>query len=88
MFGGLAAGLLVADQMTPLRHVLAGTGWSAGLLLAGGLLIVIGFVDDRWGMGALPKAAGQVAAGGILVATGTSLTWLPAARWQHLCADG
>ena len=49
----------------------------SGLLLAGGLLVVIGFVDDRWGMSALPKAAGQVAAGGILVATGTQISWLP-----------
>jgi len=77
MFGGLAAGLLVADQIPQLRHGFANTGMISGLLLAGGLLTVIGFIDDRWGMGALPKAAGQVAAGGILVATGTSLTWLP-----------
>ena len=76
MYGGLAAGLLVADQI-PLFAGLADTGMITGLLLAGGLLVVIGFIDDRWGMDALPKAAGQVAAGGILVATGTSLSWLP-----------
>jgi UDP-GlcNAc:undecaprenyl-phosphate/decaprenyl-phosphate GlcNAc-1-phosphate transferase len=77
MYGGLAAGLLVADHISLLRAGLANTGMIAGLLLAGGLLVVIGFIDDRWGMDALPKAAGQVAAGGILVATGTSLSWLP-----------
>jgi UDP-GlcNAc:undecaprenyl-phosphate GlcNAc-1-phosphate transferase len=76
MYGGLAAGLLVAEQIQQLRIALANTGM-LGLLLAGGLLVVIGFIDDRWGMDALPKAAGQVAAGGILVATGTSLSWLP-----------
>jgi len=77
MYGGLAAGLLVADHISVLRVGLANTGMITGLLLAGGLLLVIGFIDDRWGMDALPKAAGQVAAGGILVATGTSLSWLP-----------
>jgi len=77
MYGGLAAGLLVADQIPLLRAGLANTGMIPGLLLAGGLLVVIGFIDDRWGMDALPKAAGQVAAGGILVATGTTLSWLP-----------
>jgi UDP-GlcNAc:undecaprenyl-phosphate/decaprenyl-phosphate GlcNAc-1-phosphate transferase len=77
MYGGLAAGLLVADHIPVLRVGLANTGMITGLLLAGGLLVVIGFIDDRWGMDALPKAAGQVAAGGILVATGTSLSWLP-----------
>jgi len=77
MYGGLAAGLLVADQIPLLRAGLANTGMIPGLLLAGGLLVVIGFIDDRWGMDALPKAAGQIAAGGILVATGTTLSWLP-----------
>jgi len=77
MYGGLAAGLLVADHISVLRVGLANTGMITGLLLAGGLLVVIGFIDDRWGMDALPKAAGQVAAAGILVATGTSLSWLP-----------
>jgi UDP-GlcNAc:undecaprenyl-phosphate/decaprenyl-phosphate GlcNAc-1-phosphate transferase len=77
MYAGLVAGLLVADHISVLRAGLANTGMITGLLLAGGLLVVIGFIDDRWGMDVLPKAAGQVAAGGILVATGTSLSWLP-----------
>jgi UDP-GlcNAc:undecaprenyl-phosphate/decaprenyl-phosphate GlcNAc-1-phosphate transferase len=77
MYGGLAAGLLVADQIVRLRQGVAGTGMMSGLLLAGGLLVVIGIIDDRWGLSPLAKAAGQVAAGGILVATGTTLTWLP-----------
>jgi UDP-GlcNAc:undecaprenyl-phosphate/decaprenyl-phosphate GlcNAc-1-phosphate transferase len=77
MYGGLVAGLLVADQIARLRQGVAGTGMMSGLLLAGGLLVAIGIIDDRWGLGALAKAAGQVAAGGILVATGTTLTWLP-----------
>ncbi len=77
MYGGLAAGLLVADQIPQLRGALANTGMISGLLLAGGLLVVVGAVDDRWGMSPLTKAAGQVAAGGIVVATGTQITWLP-----------
>ena len=48
-----------------------------GLLLAGGLVVVMGFVDDRWGMGALSKLAGQVAAGVILVWSGAEIPWLP-----------
>src|SRR5262249_58955741 len=49
-----------------------------GLVLAGGLLVIMGFVDDRWGMGVLSKLAGQVAAGVILVWSGAEVTWLPA----------
>jgi UDP-GlcNAc:undecaprenyl-phosphate/decaprenyl-phosphate GlcNAc-1-phosphate transferase len=77
MFGGLAVGLLVASRIPQLRESVGGTGVYSGLLLAGGLLVAIGFVDDRWGMSAIVKLAGQVAAGGILVATGTEITWLP-----------
>ena len=77
MYLGLAAGLFAASQMTPLRSVLAGTGMVQGLLLAGGLIVVIGIIDDRWGMNALSKLAGQVAAGAILVVSGSELTWLP-----------
>jgi UDP-GlcNAc:undecaprenyl-phosphate/decaprenyl-phosphate GlcNAc-1-phosphate transferase len=77
MYGGLAAGLLVADQIKQLRDGFANTGMVSGLLLAGGLLVVVGIIDDRFGLSPLVKAAGQVAAGGILVATGTQLNWLP-----------
>jgi UDP-GlcNAc:undecaprenyl-phosphate/decaprenyl-phosphate GlcNAc-1-phosphate transferase len=78
MYGGLAAGLLISEQIPQLRlQAFTNTGMLPGLLLAGGLLVVIGFIDDRWGMGALTKGAGQVAAGAILVATGTTLSWFP-----------
>ncbi len=77
MYGGLAAGLLVADRIPQLRSNLGSPAMLEGLLLAGGLLVVVGMIDDRWGMSALTKAAGQIAAGAILVATGTQLNSLP-----------
>ncbi len=77
MYAGLAAGLLVADQIPGLRdNAFAGTGIT-GLLLAGGLIVIVGMADDRWGLSALTKFAGQVAAGAILVATGTQLSEIP-----------
>jgi len=77
MFAGLAAGLLVADQITPLRTVLVGNRIAVGLLLAGGLIVVVGVVDDRWGLSPISKLAGQAAAGGILFWSGCQLSWLP-----------
>jgi UDP-GlcNAc:undecaprenyl-phosphate/decaprenyl-phosphate GlcNAc-1-phosphate transferase len=77
MYGGLAAGLLVADHLTPLRTVLVGNRMAAGLLLAGGLIVLVGIVDDRWGLSPISKLAGQAAAGGILVWSGAQLGWLP-----------
>jgi UDP-GlcNAc:undecaprenyl-phosphate/decaprenyl-phosphate GlcNAc-1-phosphate transferase len=77
MYGGLAAGLMVADQLNPLRTVLVGDRMASGLLLAGGLIVLVGVVDDRWGLSPVSKLAGQAAAGGVLVWSGAQLGWLP-----------
>src|SRR5579859_3120335 len=63
MYGGLCAGLLVAGRLTYLQQAFPSPRTVDGLLLAGGLLVSIGIVDDRWGMGAISKLAGQIAAG-------------------------
>jgi UDP-GlcNAc:undecaprenyl-phosphate GlcNAc-1-phosphate transferase len=77
MYCGVAAGLLIADHLSPLRTVLVGNRMAAGLLLAGGLIVLVGIVDDRWGLSPISKLAGQAAAGGILVWSGAQLGWLP-----------
>ena len=78
MYAGVAAGLLVASRLVPLRDTFHGTGLVVGLLGAGGLIVIIGIIDDRWGIGAIGKLAGQVAAAGILFASGAQLTYFPA----------
>jgi UDP-GlcNAc:undecaprenyl-phosphate GlcNAc-1-phosphate transferase len=77
MYGGLVAGLLVADRLTYLQGAFPSTRLINGLLLAGGLLVVVGIVDDRWGLGAISKLAAQIAAGGIVVWSGAYLPWIP-----------
>jgi UDP-GlcNAc:undecaprenyl-phosphate/decaprenyl-phosphate GlcNAc-1-phosphate transferase len=77
MFGGLVAGLLVAERLRYLQQAFPSPRTVIGLLLAGGLLVLIGIVDDRWGLGAISKLAGQIAAGGILVWSGAYLPWIP-----------
>ena len=78
IYGGLVAALLLASRLSGLNSVFTETNMAKGLLLAGGLVVIMGFVDDRWGMGALSKLAGQVAAGVILVWSGAEIPWLPA----------
>jgi len=78
IYGGLAAALLLASRLSGLRSAFTETNMAKGLLLAGGLVVIMGFVDDRWGMGALSKLAGQVAAGVILVWSGAEIPWVPA----------
>jgi UDP-GlcNAc:undecaprenyl-phosphate GlcNAc-1-phosphate transferase len=77
MYFGLAAGLLVAERLTYLRQAFPSSRTVVGLLLAGGLLVLIGAVDDRWGLGVISRLAGQIAAGGILVWSGEPLSWIP-----------
>src|SRR5579859_1388011 len=79
MYGGLVAGLIVASRLTSLQDPFraAGSKTAIGLLLAGAFVVVVGFIDDRWGLSAISKLAGQVAAAGILVWSGQSLPWLP-----------
>ena len=77
MYGGLAAGLLIASRISPLRTIFAGSRMAAGLLIAGGLLVIVGFVDDRWELNWVAKLAGQVAAAGVLVWSGAQISWLP-----------
>jgi UDP-GlcNAc:undecaprenyl-phosphate/decaprenyl-phosphate GlcNAc-1-phosphate transferase len=85
MYGGLAAGLVVASHLPVLGSVFAGNSrLELGLLLAGGLIVVVGMVDDRWGLNPISKAAGQAAAGGILVWSGIQLSWLPLPDSQTL----
>jgi UDP-GlcNAc:undecaprenyl-phosphate GlcNAc-1-phosphate transferase len=77
MYGGMVAALLVAERLTYLQQAFPSSGTVNWLLAAGGLLVIIGIIDDRYGMSPLQKAAGQVAAGGILAWSGTYLPWLP-----------
>ncbi|GII01282.1 MraY family glycosyltransferase [Planobispora takensis] len=82
MYGGLVAGLLVAAKLPYAGGKLAeeaATGGKVvlGLIVAGGLITLTGFLDDWWGMDALIKLAGQVGAAGVLVAFGVSLPWIP-----------
>jgi UDP-GlcNAc:undecaprenyl-phosphate/decaprenyl-phosphate GlcNAc-1-phosphate transferase len=77
MYGGLVAGLLVAGRLTYLQQAFFSSRTVLGLLLAGGLLVLVGIADDRWGLGAIPKLAAQIAAGGIIVWSGSDLARVP-----------
>lgn len=80
MFGGMAAGLLVATHLPYVGGALKGgqSGQTVlALLTAGGLIVLTGFLDDWLGMDAFVKLGGQIASGGLLVYFGMYLPWLP-----------
>src|SRR3954470_4520619 len=76
MFGGIACGMLVASRLPTLQRVFD-TSEMRGVLLGGLLLVVVGAADDRWGLDALSKLAGQILAAGVMVLQGVQLLYLP-----------
>jgi len=75
MYGGVCAAFLVAHQLPALSGVFRYSDVEA-ITIAGGVIVLLGFVDDRWGIDALTKLAGQVVAAGIMVLLGLQLLTL------------
>jgi UDP-GlcNAc:undecaprenyl-phosphate/decaprenyl-phosphate GlcNAc-1-phosphate transferase len=77
MFGGICAGLLVASRLPTLQRAFQTTSDIRGVLLGSAVLVLLGAADDRWGLDALTKLAGQILAAGIMVLQGVQLLYLP-----------
>jgi UDP-GlcNAc:undecaprenyl-phosphate GlcNAc-1-phosphate transferase len=83
MYAGVAAGLLVASRLPTLQRIFT-TSEARGVLMGGGLLVLLGAVDDKWSLDALTKLAGQVLAAGVMVLQGLQLLYLPVPRYGTL----
>ncbi len=83
MYAGVAAGLLVASRLPTLQRVFS-TSEARGVLLGGGLLVLLGAIDDKWDLDALTKLAGQILAAGVMVLQGLQLLYLPVPRYGVL----
>ncbi len=78
MLIGMAVALVVASELPFLSENLFANSRDPWALLAGGTLIcLLGAVDDKWGLDALTKLAGQVLAAGVMVVLGIQMTYLP-----------
>ncbi len=75
MYGGIVAAFLVARALPALQGVFAYSDVKA-VVVAGGVLVLVGFVDDVWELDALSKLAGQVVAAGVMVLLGLQLITL------------
>lgn len=76
MYVGLAAGLFVAAQLPRLSVVFIDKTW-LGVLLGGGIVVLVGALDDRFTLDPLTKLSGQVVAAGVMVLSGIQMVWLP-----------
>jgi UDP-GlcNAc:undecaprenyl-phosphate GlcNAc-1-phosphate transferase len=76
MYLGVAAGVLVASQLPTLQRSFEFSTQTVAVLVAGGLICLLGVLDDRFGLDALTKLTGQIAAAGVMVLLGVQLAFL------------
>ena len=79
MYLGVAAAVLLASQLPALTRGFVYSSGMPAVVAAGGLIMVVGLIDDRWGLDALTKFAGQITAASVLVTMGVawSVLYIP-----------
>jgi UDP-GlcNAc:undecaprenyl-phosphate GlcNAc-1-phosphate transferase len=75
MYGGICAAFLVAHSLPALSAIFKYSDVEA-VVVAGGLMVLLGFVDDRFQLDAVTKLAGQTVAAGVMVLLGLQLLTL------------
>jgi UDP-GlcNAc:undecaprenyl-phosphate/decaprenyl-phosphate GlcNAc-1-phosphate transferase len=74
MYIGVCGGMLLAHQLPALRRAFDYTLDPTAVLVGGGVIVLVGMLDDRFELDSLTKFAGQTTSAGILVLFG--LQWL------------
>ena len=74
MYGGVVIAMVVAQNLPALRAGLADSAEIKAVLIGGGVITLLGAVDDKWGLDALTKLTGQIFATGLMVLFGVVLT--------------
>jgi UDP-GlcNAc:undecaprenyl-phosphate/decaprenyl-phosphate GlcNAc-1-phosphate transferase len=79
MYIGVAAAVLLASQLPALTRGFVYSSGMPAVVVAGGLIMAIGLIDDRWGLDSLTKFAGQITAASVLVTMGVawSVLYIP-----------
>ena len=73
IYTGMAVALLVANLMPTLQRTYQAGSQTPAVLVAGGIICLLGVIDDRWELDSLTKLAGQVFAAGVMVLLGVQL---------------
>lgn len=79
MYLGVVGAVFLASQLPALNRGFVYSSGMPAVVIAGGLIMVIGLIDDRWGLDALTKFAGQITAASVLVTMGVawSVLYIP-----------
>lgn len=73
IYGGVVAGVLVAQRMPTLQRTFENSSLITGVLVGAGVLCLIGALDDKLKLDPLSLFAGDVVAAGIMVMLGVQL---------------
>jgi UDP-GlcNAc:undecaprenyl-phosphate GlcNAc-1-phosphate transferase len=79
MYFGVVGGMLLAHQLPVLRRAFDFSYDPVAVLIAGGVIVLVGALDDRFELDSLTKLAGQTTSAGILVLFGLQwfMFWVP-----------
>lgn len=79
MYIGVCGGMLLAHQLPVLRRAFDYTLDPVAVLIGGGVIMLIGMLDDKFELDSLTKFAGQTTSAGIMVLFGIqwALFWVP-----------
>jgi len=77
MFLGALVAIGVAWFVPPLRAAFGDSWQVATILLAAGIIVIMGVVDDLWDLDWITKLAGQFIAAGVLAFGGTQIALIP-----------
>ena len=79
MYLGVVVAVFLASQLPALTRGFVYSSGMPAVVIAGGLVMTIGLIDDRFGLDALTKFAGQITAASVLVTMGVawSVLYIP-----------
>ena len=79
MYLGVCGGMLLAHQLPVLRRGFEYSFDPMAVLIGGGLIVLVGMLDDRYELDSLTKLAGQITCAGVLVLFGLQwvIVWVP-----------
>ncbi|MGV0636085.1 MraY family glycosyltransferase [Mycolicibacillus trivialis] len=79
MYLGVITAVFLASQLPALTRGFVYSSGMPAVVVAGGVIMGIGLIDDRWGLDALTKFAGQITAASVLVTMGVawSVLYIP-----------
>jgi len=77
MLGGLLVAVTLASQLPLMSTIFHDHRQIRAVLMAAGVIVLLGVIDDRVGLDAPTKLVGQILAAGTLAMQDVTLVWLP-----------